>query len=105
MIVTGKLHYRSTTGAPLAGVSGADLRAGEKMYRRRKLVRVTHMMRCGTRAALREALRRLGLSGQLNTAFIERVNLTLRQSVVALIRRTWSTMQEAPQLLLHLEWW
>src|SRR5262249_61567498 len=35
----------------------------------------------------------------------ERVNLTLRQSVAALIRRTWSTMQEAPQLLMHLEWW
>jgi hypothetical protein len=25
--------------------------------------------------------------------------------VAALIRRTWSSMQEAPQLLLHLEWW
>jgi len=77
----------------------------KKTYRCRKLVQVTHMMRCGTRAALREALIRLGLSGRLNTAFIERVNLTLRQSVAALIRRTWSTMQEAPQLLLHLEWW
>lgn len=51
------------------------------------------------------ALRRLGLSGKLTTAFVERVNLTLRQSVAALIRRTWSTMQAAPQLLLHLEWW
>jgi transposase InsO family protein len=62
-------------------------------------------MRCGTREALRSALRGLGLSGKLNTAFVERVNLTVRQSVAALIRRSWSTMQEAPQLLLHLEWW
>jgi IS1 family transposase len=62
------------------------------------------MLRCGPRAALHSALRKLGLSGKLNTAFVERVNLTLRQSVAALIRRTWSTMQEAPQLL-HLEWW
>jgi hypothetical protein len=31
--------------------------------------------------------------------------LAVRQSVAALIRRTWATMQEAPQLLLHLEWW
>ena len=23
----------------------------------------------------------------------------------ALLRRTWSTMQEAPQLRIHLEWW
>ena len=77
----------------------------KKRYRRRRLVGVTYMLRCGTRAALRSALRRLGLSGKLNTAFVERVNLTLRQSVAALIRRTWSTMQEVPQLLLHLEWW
>jgi len=25
--------------------------------------------------------------------------------VAALIRRTWSTLQDAPQLLLQLEWW
>jgi len=77
----------------------------KKVYRRRKLVRVTHMMRCGTRDALRTALSGLGLSGRLNTAFVERVNLTLRQSVAALVRRTWSTAQAAPQLLTHLEWW
>jgi IS1 family transposase len=77
----------------------------KKRYQRRRLVRVTSMMRCGTRATLQMALTGLGLSGTLNTAFVERVNLTLRQSVAALIRRTWSTAQEAPQLLLHLEWW
>ena len=63
------------------------------------------MLRCGTREALQSALRGLGLSGKLNTAFVERVNLTLRQNVAALMRRTWSTVQEAPQLLPDLEWW
>jgi IS1 family transposase len=77
----------------------------KKTYRRRRLVRVTHVMRCGTRAALKVALTGLGLSGRLNTAFVERLNLTVRQSVAALVRRTWSTAQDAPQLLLHLEWW
>ncbi len=77
----------------------------KKCYRRYKIVRVTQVMRCGTRAALTAALHDLGLSGRLNTACIERVNLTLRQSVAALVRRTWSTAQDAPQLLLHLEWW
>jgi IS1 family transposase len=77
----------------------------KKRYRRRRLVGVTYMLRCGTREALQSALRGLGLSGKLNTAFVERVNLTLRQNVAALIRRTWSTVQVAPQLLLHLEWW
>src|SRR4029453_6601693 len=77
----------------------------KKVYRRRRLVRVTQVMRCGTRAALRAALTGLGLSGRLTTAFVERLNLTVRQSVAALVRRTWSTAQAAPQLLAHLHWW
>ena len=77
----------------------------KKIYRRRKLVRVTHVMRLGTGAALTVALQGLGLSGRLNTAFIERVNLTVRHGVAALARRTWATAQQAPQLLAHLEWW
>jgi hypothetical protein len=47
----------------------------------------------------------LGFSGRLNTAFIERVNLTVRHGVAALARRTWATSQQASQLLAHLEWW
>jgi IS1 family transposase len=77
----------------------------KKSYRRRKLMRVTHVMRLGTGAALKVALQRLGFSGRLNTAFIERVNLTVRHGVAALARRTWATVQQAPQLSVHLEWW
>jgi IS1 family transposase/transposase-like protein len=77
----------------------------KKIYRRRKLVRVTHVMRLGTQVALTVALQGLGFSGRLNTAFIERVNLTVRHGVAALARRTWATAQQAPQLLAHLEWW
>ena len=77
----------------------------KKTYRRRKLVQVTQVMRCGRRVELSAALKQLGLSGRLLTAFVERLNLTLRQSIAGLIRRSWATMQEAPQLLLHLEWW
>jgi transposase InsO family protein len=77
----------------------------KKRYRRRRLLGVTYVLRCGTRVALRSALQGLGLSGRLNTAFVERVNLTMRQSVAALVRRTWSTLHSTPQLLLHLEWW
>jgi transposase-like protein/IS1 family transposase len=77
----------------------------KKSYRRRKLIRVTHVMRLGTEAALQVALQHLGFSGRLNTAFIERVNLSVRHGVAALARRTWATSQQAPQLLAHLEWW
>jgi IS1 family transposase len=77
----------------------------KKSYRRRKLVLVSQVMRLGTEAALKAALQGLGLSGRLNTAFIERVNLTVRHGVAALARRTWATSQQASQLLAHLEWW
>ena len=77
----------------------------KKTYRRRNVVRVTHVMRCGTLEDLRAALRTLGLSGRLNTAFVERANLTIRQGVAALARRTWATAQVAPSLFAHLAWW
>jgi hypothetical protein len=77
----------------------------KKCYRRRKLVRVTHVMRLGTEAALTATLQGLGFSGRVNTAFIERVNLTVRHGVAALARRTWATAKPPPQLLANLEWW
>ena len=77
----------------------------KKCYRLCKLVRVTPVMSLGTEDALKVALQGLGFSGRLNTAFIERVNLTVRHGVAALARRTWATSQQASQLLSHLEWW
>jgi transposase InsO family protein len=77
----------------------------KKSYRRSKLVRVSHVMRLGPEDALIVTLQGLGFSGRLNTAFIERVNLTVRHGIAALARRTWATAQQTPQLLAHLEWW
>jgi hypothetical protein len=37
--------------------------------------------------------------------FIERVNLTIRQGVSLLTRRTWSLPQTDQHLLNHVEWW
>jgi IS1 family transposase len=87
------------------GAAGLIYGQVKKSYRRRKLVQVTHVMRLGTDAALTATLQGLGLTGRLNTAFIERVNLTVRHGVAALARRTWATAQQAPQLLAHLKWW
>jgi IS1 family transposase/transposase-like protein len=77
----------------------------KKCYRRRKFVQVRHVMRLGTEGALTVALQGMGFSGRLNTAFIERVNLTIRHGIAPLARRTWATAQQSPQLLVHLEWW
>ncbi len=60
----------------------------KKSYRRRKLVRVTQVMRLGTQADLTVARPGMGFSGRLNTACIERAPLTVRHGVAALARRT-----------------
>jgi hypothetical protein len=41
----------------------------------------------------------------IQTAFIERVNLTLRRSLASLTRRSWSLAHLPGELRLHIEWW
>jgi hypothetical protein len=89
------------------GFLAAGLISGhlKKTERRRKLVQVRQVMRCSARVALRSAVQALRLSGRLTSAFVERLTLRLRQSVAALIGRSWSSMQDMPDLLLDLECW
>jgi len=56
-----------------------------KTVRRRRLVRVRHRIVFGTLEAVQQVLAACGW--QINTAFIERVNLTIRQHVGAVGRR------------------
>jgi IS1 family transposase len=56
-----------------------------KTVRRRRLVRVRHRVVFGTLSAVQQVLAVHGW--QINTAFIERVNLTIRQHVAAVGRR------------------
>ncbi len=56
-----------------------------KTMRRRRLVRVRHRVVFGTLQAVQQVLAACGW--QINTAFIERVNLTIRQHVAAVGRR------------------
>jgi hypothetical protein len=77
----------------------------KKVYRRRRIVRVRRRVAVGTPERLAVALRALGLSGRVNTAFVERVNLTLRQGVAALTRRTWATARTVPGLARQVAWW
>ena len=62
-------------------------------------------MLCGELEDLKDGLKALGLSGKINTAFIERHNLALRQGVSFLTRRTWGTAQYTPELNVSLDWW
>jgi len=95
-----------TTGKPRWQVA-CELLYGQvkKMYRRRQLYRVERLMRLGELAQLTQRLKTLGLSGTLNTAFVERLNLTLRHALAALSRRSWATAQLTGELLAQLESW
>jgi IS1 family transposase len=56
-----------------------------KSYRRRRIVGVTHRVVCGTRLAIESVLAACGWT--INTAFVERLNLDIRQRVAAIGRR------------------
>src|SRR5262252_7784269 len=56
-----------------------------KSYRRRRLVGVTHRAVFGTRLAIEQVLARWGWT--INTSFVERLNLDIRQRVAAIGRR------------------
>jgi hypothetical protein len=67
---------------PLPGLLYAQV---VKTVRRRRLVRVRHRVVFGTLEAIQQVLAACGW--QINTAFVERINLTLRQHVAAGGRR------------------
>ncbi len=56
-----------------------------KSYRRRRLVRVSHRVVFGTVEAVQQVLAQCGWT--INTAFVERLNLDIRQRVAAIGRR------------------
>ena len=64
-----------------------------KTVRQRRLVRVTHRVVFGTLEAVPQVLAACGW--QMNTAFVERLNLRLRQQVAAIGRRVSTLCQGA----------
>jgi hypothetical protein len=57
-----------------------------KILRRRRIIAVKHRVVFGTKAAVDQVLAACGW--QINTSFVERLNLSLRQRVAALRRRS-----------------
>jgi IS1 family transposase len=68
---------------PLPGLLYAQV---VKRMRRRRVVEVSHRVVVGTQAAVDRVLAPLGW--KINTAFVERLNLSLRQRVAAIRRRS-----------------
>jgi IS1 family transposase/transposase-like protein len=85
----------------------AELLYGQliKHCHRRRLVRVERRALLGSLDQLQATLHTFGWSGKIQSAFVERLNLTVRQGVAGLTRRTWSIAQSPAELLLHPQWW
>ncbi len=75
-----------------------------KIRQGRKLKHAFTEAVCGTRDQLRTGLQTLGFSGRINTAYIERLNLFLRETVAPLSRRTWSLAQTPASLADYRDW-
>jgi IS1 family transposase len=82
---------------PLPGLLYAQV---VKTVRRRRLVRVQHRVVFGTLEAIHQVLAACGW--QIHTAFVERINLTLRQHVAAVGRRVNTLCKGADGLLDQL---
>jgi hypothetical protein len=67
---------------PLPGLLSAQV---VKQYRRKRVVRVKHWVVFGTMGAIEQVLSVCGW--KINTAFVERLNLDIRQRVAAIGRR------------------
>jgi hypothetical protein len=71
-----------------------------KSYRRRRIVAVKHRVVFGTMARVKQVLAARGW--QINTAFVERLNLDIRQRVAAVGRRVNTLCQGADGLRQQL---
>ena len=113
VILRGRL-----VGVPLIATDGFDYFAGVivrlfgpaciygqvlKTRRNNRVVRVERRVKIGTASRLQHALLASEDSGTLNTSFVERLNLTIRQASAYLRRRSLCHARGADQLRGHVE--
>jgi IS1 family transposase/transposase-like protein len=82
-----------------------DLLHGQLVKRKGQAQFAVMRMAWGPRAALAAVLKAQGFKTLIQTAFVERVNLTIRRGIAPLMRKTWAYAQTTAHLHLHLEWW
>jgi IS1 family transposase len=75
-----------------------------KRYRRHRITEIHRHVLLGRPEAFRQALITRGFSSRVQTAFIERLNLTVRRSLASLARRSWSTAHSTQDLALQFDW-
>ena len=72
------------------------------------MVKVERRILCEDKDIYRERLKAAGMSGKINSSFVERVNLSIRcgiSKLARLARRTLGLAQYPLVLVKHIEWW
>lgn len=99
------MPHEKATGSenPYGQLTHRGWKRQKRKHKNRKTITTTRMA-YGKRSDLFDKLQQVGLRRFIQTAFIERVNLTFRQCVSRLSRRTWAYAQTEHHLLMHCEW-
>ena len=97
------LLYLAATTAKLCGPGGVRGRCCTNPWRNNRVVRVERRVKIGTADRLQAALWESEDSETLNTSFVERLNLTIRQASAYLRRRSPCHARGADQLRSHVE--
>ncbi|MFO7684346.1 MAG: DDE-type integrase/transposase/recombinase [Chloroflexota bacterium] len=69
-----------------------------------RITNIYTIVQWGERQLIKKKLQAIGLTGKIQTSFVERLNLTLRELTAPLSRRTWSMAFDEAHLLVHVEW-
>jgi len=69
-----------------------------------RITNIYTIVQWGERQIIKKKLQAIDLTGKIQTSFVERMNLTLRELTTPLSRRTWSMAYDDAHLLLHIEW-
>jgi len=69
-----------------------------------RIANIYTIVQWGERQKIKAKLQAVGLTGKIQTSFVERLNLTLRELTAPLSRKTWSMAFDEAHLLLHVEW-
>ena len=117
-VITNVVRRGRVVGCPLIATDGFDYYLGavarlfgsacvygqvRKTRRNNRVVRVERRVKIGTANRLKAALLASEDSETLNTSFVERLNLTIRQASAYLRRRSPCHARDADQLRSHVE--
>lgn len=101
-------HWFRPTGARTDHWHVSEQLLYGQLVKRKQRYRLTYTitrMLWGSRKVFNQVLTLHGFLPNIQTAFIERVNLTIRRGVAPLMRKTWALAQSPDHLRNHMEWW